>query len=200
MQAVVWSDYLCPWCYLGRDRTALFERLGVSVTPLPYDLHPELPPVGRRVSRNGRLAEVLAYIGTECDTVGLPFNPPEHIPNTRLALRAAEVVRTQWPEAFPAVDRALFEAVFVTGEDIGDAAVLGQVLARTGVDAQAVTAALDAGEGIAELRASMEAAHEAGVSGTPAWLLDGRLLIPGVQDHESIAIWVERMSKPRTSG
>ena len=197
---MVWSDYLCPWCYLGRDRTALFERLGVSVTPLPYDLHPELPPVGRRVSPNGRLAEVFAYIGSECAVVGLPFSPPEHIPNTRLALRAAEIVRSRWPESFPAVDRALFEAVFLTGEDIGDPDELGRVLARAGVDAEAVSVALDAGHGIAELRVSMEAAHEAGVSGTPAWLLDGRLLIPGVQDHESIAIWVERMSKPRASG
>jgi predicted DsbA family dithiol-disulfide isomerase len=200
VQAVVWSDYLCPWCYLGRERTDFLESLGVRVTPLPYDLHPELPAVGRRVSPNGRLAEVHARIGAECAAVGLPFNAPEHIPNTRLALRAAEVVRARWPDTFAAVDRALFHAVFVTGDDIGDLPVLGEVLARGGVDGDAVIAALDAGEGIPALRQSMEAAHEAGVSGTPAWLLDGRLLIPGVQDHESIKIWVERMSRPRPSG
>ena len=33
------------------------------------------------------------------------------------------------------------------------------------------------------MRASMDAAHEVGVTGTPAWLLDGKLLIPGVQDQ-----------------
>ena len=31
MDAVLWRDYLCPWCHLGRDRTALLASLGVSV-------------------------------------------------------------------------------------------------------------------------------------------------------------------------
>ena len=47
MRVTVWSDYLCPWCYLGRDRTALMVDLGVEVTPLAYELHPEIPPEQR---------------------------------------------------------------------------------------------------------------------------------------------------------
>ena len=54
VEAVVWSDYLCPWCYVGRDRTAAIEDLGVQVTPLPYELHPEIPPEGRRAARSRR--------------------------------------------------------------------------------------------------------------------------------------------------
>ena len=200
IQAVVWSDYLCPWCYLGRDRTALLESLGVTVTPLPYDLHPELPPVGRRVSPTGRLAEVHARIGAECAAVGLPFNPPEHIPSTRLALSAGEVVRGRRPEAFAALDAALFDAVFVTGEDIGDPDVLAEVVSRSGVDGGEVVDAVARGEGADEVRASIDAAHEVGVTGTPAWLLDGRLLIPGVQDRETIERWVARLTTRPASG
>ena len=193
MQAVVWSDYLCPWCYLGRDRSALLESLDVAVTPLPYDLHPELPPAGRRVSPNGRLADVYARIAAECAAVGMAFTPPEHIPNTRLALRAAEVVRAGWPDAFAALDQGLFDAVFVTGEDIGDPAVLSDVVSRSGADGAQVRAAVERGDGASEVQASIEAAHEVGVTGTPAWLLDGRLLIPGVQDRITIEQWVARM-------
>src|SRR3954469_21890874 len=47
MHATVWSDYICPWAYLGRDRTNLLRALGVTVMPQPYELHPELPPEGR---------------------------------------------------------------------------------------------------------------------------------------------------------
>jgi len=200
MQAVVWSDYLCPWCYLGRDRTSLLESLGVMVTPLPYDLHPEMPAVGRRVSPNGRLAEVHARIGAECAAVGLPFSPPEHIPSTRLALRAGEVVRGRVPAAFAALDSALFHAVFVTGEDIGDPLVLAEVVSRSGVDGEEVVDAVARGEGADEVQASIDAAHEVGVTGTPAWLLDGRLLIPGVQDRETIERWVARLAARPASG
>jgi predicted DsbA family dithiol-disulfide isomerase len=201
VQAVVWSDYLCPWCYLGRDRTALLERLDVSVTHRPYDLHPELPAVGRRVSVTGRLADVLAYVGSECAAVGMPFRAPEHIPNTRRALLAAEVVQARWPEKFATLDDALFAAVFVDGIDIGDHDTLTTVMKEAGIDGEAVQTAIDAGEGLDSLRASMTAAHDVGVSGAPAWLLDDRLLIPGVQDHQSMEIWVERMrTRPARSG
>ena len=200
MEAVVWSDYLCPWCYLGRDRTTLLEQLGVAVTPLPYDLHPELPAAGRRVSPTGRLAEVLARIGAECAAVGLPFTPPEHIPNTRLAQRAAEIVRADDLDGFTRLDAALFAAVFVEGVDIGDPERLADIVTRSGPDGDAVVHAAQAGEGADAVRASMDAAHEVGVTGTPAWLLDGKLLIPGVQDRSTIEQWVTRMIARSTSG
>ncbi len=200
MEAVVWSDYLCPWCYLGRDRTTLLEQLGVAVTPLPYDLHPELPAAGRRVSPTGRLAEVLARIGAECAVVGLPFTPPEHIPNTRLAQRAAEIVRADDLDGFTRLDAALFAAVFVEGVDIGDPERLADIVTRSGADGDAVVHAAQAGEGADAVRASMDAAHEVGVTGTPAWLLDGKLLIPGVQDRSTIEQWVTRMIARSTSG
>ena len=197
---MVWSDYLCPWCYLGRDRTALLEQLGIAVTPLPYDLHPELPAAGRRVSPTGRLADVHARIASECAAVGLPFNPPEHIPNTRLALRAAEIVRAVDPAMFAKLDAALFVAVFVDGVDVGDAEALAGVVSTAGADGPRVVRAAEAGEGADEVRTSMEAAHEVGVTGTPAWLLDGRLLIPGVQDRVTIEQWVTRMRARSASG
>jgi predicted DsbA family dithiol-disulfide isomerase len=43
------------------------------------------------------------------------------------------------------------------------------------------------------LRQSMEAAMDANVTGTPAWLLDGRLLIPGAQSRDLYEIWVQRL-------
>src|SRR6187200_409410 len=109
MQVKVWSDYICPWCYLGRDRTALLRALGADVTQLPYELHPDLPPQGRYVEPHGRLAAVYAAIGRECEDIGMPFQTPAHVPNSRRALETAEVVRRRWPASFPALDDALFE-------------------------------------------------------------------------------------------
>ena len=80
MLVQLWSDYICPWCYLGRDRTALLRSVDVDVIQLPFELHPELPPGGRAVPTSGRLAAVYGSIQRECAEVGLPFNPPTHVP------------------------------------------------------------------------------------------------------------------------
>ena len=193
MDAVVWSDYLCPWAYLGRDRTALLRSLGVDVTPLAYDLHPELPPSGRRVNPTGRLAAVFERIAAECEEVGLPFSPPSHVPNTRRALETAEVVRREAPAAFAALDDALFAAVFVTGVDIGTAGALDEVVTSAGVDASEVRRQVDAGLGRPAVDASTAEARAQGVAGTPAWLIDGRLLVPGVQPRQTMERWVRKM-------
>jgi predicted DsbA family dithiol-disulfide isomerase len=193
MEAIVWSDYLCPWAYLGRDRTALLRSLGIEVTPLPYDLHPEMPATGRDVRPGGRLHAVLERIAAECEEVGLPFEPPAHIPHTRRALETAEVVRREAPEAFAALDDALFAAVFVGGHDIGVPEVLDEVVASVGVDAVEVRRQVDAGLGRDAVDASVAEAHTHGATGTPSWLLGGKLLVPGVQPRETIERWARKL-------
>jgi len=187
MQSLVWSDYICPWAYLARDRTALLRSLGVDVVPMPYELHPEIPPEGRSHRPDGRLAQVYAGIAEECATVGLPFRAPARTPNSRRALSTAEVVRRLAPAQFPAIDDALFRAHFVEGRDLGDGAVLDEIVASGGLSPDEVRAAVDGGEGQAAVTASMVRAHANGVAATPAWLFgpDGEgLVLPGVQPRE----------------
>lgn len=192
MEAVVWNDYLCPWAYLGRSRTALIEAEGVLVTHLPYELHPNIPLQGRALQPGGRRAEVYDYIAEQCRDVGLPFNSPAHAPNTHRALLTAEYVRTHAPHCFRVLDDSMFEAVFVHGRDLGDPAVVDELVATAGADPVATRAAVEAGALDEALASSIAQAQDRGVLGTPAWLLDGRLLIPGVQDPETVRILVER--------
>lgn len=187
MQALVWSDYICPWAYLGRDRTALLRSLGVDVVPMPYELHPEIPPEGRSHRPDGRLSQVYAGIEAECREIGVPFRAPTRTPNSRRALSTAEAVRLHAPEHFLAVDDALFRAHFVEGRDLGDDNVLDDIVASVGLSPDEVRAATDDGEGEAAVTASMVRAHANGVAATPAWLFgaDGEgLVLPGVQPRE----------------
>ena len=166
----------------------MLQSLGVEIVALPFELHPEIPVEG--VSTGERR---YARVAMACEEVGLPFRPPERIPNTRRALQTAECVRQRHPDAFPALDRALFEAHFVEGRFLGDPDVLDEVVNAAGAPADEVRAAVENGELRAALRESMEAAMDAGVTGTPAWLLDGRFLLPGAQPRDTIRRIVERL-------
>jgi len=193
MEALEWADYICPWCYLGLDRVALLEELDVRVTWLPFELHPETPAGGYPVRADGRLAERLSGIGEECVEAGLPFRMPAKMPNSRRALETAEWVRRQAPDSFPPLHRALFEAHFAEGRDIGDADELDDLVRTAGADPTAARASVDRGESAPWVDESMGRAREHGVAGTPAWLLDDRLLIPGVQPRDTMQRWIERI-------
>lgn len=198
VRAVCWSDYICPWCYLGRDRTALLRDRGVDVELRPFELHPELAPGGRPVRRGGRLGAVLDEIGQECDALGIAFRAPVHVPSSRQALEVAEVVRTLDAGAFAMLDDALFRAHFVEGRDIGDAVVLDALVRDSGIEPAVVREAVAAGVGARLVDASMDEARERGIAGTPAWLI-GELVLPGAQPRELFVRVVDRL-RARTGG
>ena len=193
MRVRVWSDYICPWCYLGRDRTALLVELGCAIELLPFELHPELPLAGRDVRPGGRVSKVHEDIARQCAEVGLPFRPPTHVPNSRRALETAEVVRALAPEQFTAIDDALFTAHFVDGRDIGDRNVVDALVDAIGLDAAIVRARVDDGTGQAAVDAAKTTAFDHGVAGTPSWLFGDDLVIPGVQPRELFERVVDRL-------
>jgi len=207
VQVVEWSDYLCPWCYLALDRLALLEDLGVDVTCVPFELHPEMPPEGRPVHDGGRLAARLDAIGVECAGAGLPYRRPPRVPNTRFALSAAEWVRRSTPHAFATLHRALFRAHFAEGADIGDTTVVLDLVEAAGGRAADVAAAIARGAAGAAVDDAVARARDEGVTGTPAWLFlvagaptgsaasggVNRLLVPGTQPRETMRRWVTRM-------
>lgn len=181
MDAVCWSDYLCPWCYVAQDRTALLRSLGVKVVVLPFELHPRIPLEG--VSRPPK-AERWTVVAAEAEDAGLEFVPPARWPNTRRLLELSEWVRRTQPDAaFEAFHASVFAAYFGKGLAVDSAEVLDPLLAEAGVDGAEAWAAVDGGEPSRWVDGSMALAQEVGVAGTPAWLLggDGGLLVPGVQ-------------------
>ena len=191
-RVIVWSDYLCPWCYLAVDREQQLEELGFEVVMRPWELHPEIPIGGRELREGGRTAAVFDFVGTECAEVGLPFVRPQRSPNTREVLGVAEHVRLTQPAVFPAFHRALFTAHFAEGRDIGDAATVDELLVACGGDPEPVRAAVADGTAHEALKASMAEGFEHEVTGTPAFLLPSGFVIPGVQSRETMARIAER--------
>jgi len=170
----------------------------VTVTSLPYELHPEIPVGGisleeRWGARYGEASAMYSRIEQECENAGLPFRRPARVPNTRRALQTAEFVRRHEPAAFDALDRSLFETHFIDNRPLDHPEVLDELVTAAGADAATTREAVERGAMHEALRESMEAAMDANVTGTPAWLLDGRLLIPGAQPRDLYEIWVTRL-------
>jgi predicted DsbA family dithiol-disulfide isomerase len=193
VQVTVWSDYLCPWCYLGLDREEQLVELGIDVVLRPYELHPEIPIGGRELREGGRTAAVFDHVGRECEAAGLPFRRPARSPNTREVLGVAEWVRLTQPSSFMALHRALFSAHFADGRDIGDAAVVDDILGACGVDVAPVRAAVEDGRAHGALQASMDEAFDHEVTGTPAFLMPSGFVIPGVQERETMQRIADRL-------
>jgi predicted DsbA family dithiol-disulfide isomerase len=194
--AVVWADYICPWCYAGLDRTALLESRGVDVRHRPYELHPEIPADGIDLTAarpGGRTDALYSRLEAECRSTGLPFRRPERIPPSRLALETSVVVGRTDPAAAHALDRLLYSAHFAEGRAIDDPEVLAELVERAGADAGAVMGDVAAGLGSAEVDRSREDATDAGATGTPTWLIERRILIPGLVSRAHIERVVSRL-------
>jgi predicted DsbA family dithiol-disulfide isomerase len=193
MEATCWSDYLCPWCYVGQDRSARMEALGLRVIHRPYELHPEIPAEGRRIRPDGRLGPTFARIASECEQLGLVFRPPTRMPNTRLALEAAEWVRVHHPDAFDEVHAGLFRAHFAEGREIDDPDVIAAIVEAAHAPVAEVLSAHEDGRAAALVDASMSEARSLGISSTPTWVLDDGFVVPGALDHVTLERWITKI-------
>lgn len=180
-QILHWYDFLCPFCYVGQQRNTILERHGFDVIDLPFQAHPDVPVEGRTVGP--RSVPMVALIEEEARAAGLALDWPQRLPNTRMALAAAEWTRRHEPSAFRALEKALFAAHFALGEDLGDWRIVEGHAASAGVDVSRLHAALDDGSARALVDQSEALARRMGVRGTPAWLVSGHL-INGLRPRE----------------
>ena len=169
-----WYDFLCPFCYVGQHRNAILVRYGLSVVELPFQAHPDIPPGGISAGpRNGAMYEMLEQ---EAKQAGLPLRWPRHVPNTRRALAAAEWARQHQPQAFSRLQKSLFDAHFVKGEDLEDSAVIDRYAGESAMNLAALHAALADGNAEKSVAEAEMIGRKHGVHGTPAWLLGHRLM------------------------
>lgn len=182
---------------MGLDRSNLLRELGVAVVTLPLEIHPEIPVGGlslqdRWGSRYGEAVRMYERIERQCADAGLPFRRPARVPNTRRALATAEWVRRHAPGSFRALERQMFDAQFVDNRPLDDPEVVDELVAEAGADAREARRAVEAGELDDAMTTAARAAQRLGVTGTPAWLIDGRLLVPGVQPRDVFRSAVSR--------
>jgi predicted DsbA family dithiol-disulfide isomerase len=206
MRVEIWSDAVCPWCYVGKRNfeTALagFEhRDDVEVTWRSFELDPSAPTeregdyathlarkygMSRDQAQNmmGSMAEKGASVGLVLDFE--KARPGNTFDAHRLLHFAAEK-GVQGP-----LKERLLRATFSEGEPIGDRAALVQVAEEVGLAADEAAAVLDGDAYAADVRADEELALDLGISAVPFFVIDRTFGIPGAQPPDVILRALQR--------
>ena len=115
--------------------------------------------------------------------MGLHFDPPELLSNSRLAVEAAEFAREAGKH--PEFHREALAAYFARSEDIGDIEVLVRAAEQVGLDPVALRAGLTGGAYAARREANEAEARSLGVTAVPTFFFPGGAQVVGAQplDH-----------------
>ena len=207
MRIDVWSDVACPWCYVGkRNLEAALDELAldeVEVRWRAFELDPSAPAssslnMAEVLSRkygvsaeqaaqmNAQMTQTAAAVGLEyhLDTAQLGNSFDAH----RLAKLADE--RGLGGE----MTERLFAAHFTENLLISDRDTLLALAVEVGIDAEDAAAVLDSDAYGDEVRGDEEFASDAGFSGVPTYVIDGKLAIPGAQPPDVLIRLLGRMA------
>jgi len=184
---VVYSDYVCPWCYIGLERIErLRKAFDIDVEWRPFELHPETPRTGARLDgRLGSESRARAYrdnIVSLAEASGLTMQMPRVVANSHVALEAAEFAREHG--GFETYHAGLFRAYFDEARDIGDGEVLCDIARACGVDDQGLRQALVDERYAARIDEITASAREDEIVATPAFIFTGGFRMTGAQDYE----------------
>jgi predicted DsbA family dithiol-disulfide isomerase len=206
----IWSDLICPWCYLGKRR---FERAlarfpgrdRVDVRWRSFELEPRSPveavdlaaglvtrfgmSADEAVERNRHMTELAA-------TDGLAYRlDVARLGNTFDAHHVIHLADAQGLQA-AAVER-LFAAYFCEGRAISDRPTLVELAGEIGLDRDDVAVALESGRLAPDVRSDEREASELEIRAVPFFVLDRRYAIAGAQPQELFLEALERLLAER---
>ncbi len=191
---LVWSDYVCPFCYLALPvlRRAA-EELDVDVSWRAFELRPDPQPL---LDPDGdylhNVWETAVYPMAE--ERGMVLRLPPVQPRSRLAAMTAAFARSQG--AFDPVHEALFRAFFEEGLDIGDRSVLLDIATLAGLDSAELHTAFDDPALEARVVAEENQAARIGIGGVPALVIrhgtGEAFLLSGAQPFDIVGHAVEQ--------
>jgi predicted DsbA family dithiol-disulfide isomerase len=207
MRIDIYSDTVCPWCFLGKRRfeLALAERPHYEPRVIwrPYELNPDLPSEGveraaYRASKGDELPRLAALEDAltrhgQAVGLGFRFDLIQRVPNSR---RSHLLITHAARHGLQAkVKGRVMQAYFEEGVDIGDL----EELVRLGVDAglaeREARSALVLREGQDGVVATERHAAVLGISAVPTFVFDGQYTLAGAQEPPDLARVLDQVAE-----
>jgi predicted DsbA family dithiol-disulfide isomerase len=192
----VWSDVVCPWCYIGKKRlekaiaefpgdvTVTFRAYQLDASPVPTPMRTK-DALAAKFGGRERADQMFAHVTAIAAGDGLHLDFDRAIAaNTFEAHRLIAWAAGQGRQA-EMLD-ALQQAHFVKGIDIGSRAALAEVAGSIGLDPAAALAYLESPAGTEAVNTDLREAQELGITSVPTFVIDGKYAIQGAQEPGTI--------------
>lgn len=197
MQIEIWSDFACPFCYIGKTRLEnALKKVGnknIELVYKAYQLDPTAPKksdvvaidyyIKRKNFSKEQTLNFFKQIETMAAQTGLEYHMEKTIhTNSFDAHRLAKWAATFDKEA--ELTTRLMVAYFKDGQDIADQASLLEIVKALGYDVDAARAVLDDSQAYKdEVHAQIEEARQIGVNGVPFFVINRKYGISGAQEE-----------------
>jgi predicted DsbA family dithiol-disulfide isomerase len=196
LKIVMFSDYICPFCYVGFETIRkLKPEFDFQVEWRGFQIHPDWPAEGTPADKVRGLGDeqsrqaLWERINAMAAAVGLSMKPPALLTNSRAALAATEFARESGRDEV--LEERIYRAYFNDGENIGDAGVIARLANEAGLDAGEVADAIKSPKYEMRLKNNSLAAHNRGVSGVPTFFI-GEYPLVGAQSVDAMRAILKR--------
>ena len=197
MQIDVFSDPICPWCYIGKRRLeralAARRELRPEIRWRAFQLNPAMPEDGLErqsylSAKFGSAAEAQRLYG-QIDQVGMTeginfrFSEIRVTPNTIAAHRLIRYATRQ--DKQDAVVEALFRAYFLEGRNIGDRGILIDIASESGLETEPARLYLECTDDVALIREEDMRGRQMGIEGVPYFIVNQSYALSGAHEPEA---------------
>jgi len=210
----IWSDVMCPFCYLGKRRfeRALTEFDGrdeVEVVWKSFQLNPSIPP-GAVMSSHEYLStakgidptmaqQMNARVAEAGRLEGIMYRFDQVlVVNTFDAHRTLHFAKAHGKQN--EMEERLFAAHFTEGRNVADRETLAGLAQDVGLDPKALLSALNAGEFADDVRRDIDEARQLGINGVPFFVFDGKYAVSGAQDPSVFLSALRRVAQEQQAG
>ncbi len=206
MTVEIWSDVVCPFCYIGKRKfeSALqqFEhRDHVEIVWKSYQLNPDqktepsknaIQSLAESKGISVQEAKSMAqYVTNMAKTVGLTYDFEKAVTvNTRNAHRFTHLAKSEGKQI--EAEELLFQAYFVQGKNIDDVAVLQELGKSIGLNPERVAAVYNSNEFNEAVERDIYESRQIGVQGVPFFVFDNKFGVSGAQDE---AVFLKTLEK-----
>lgn len=198
MKIEIWSDVVCPFCYIGKRNLELAlaqfpQRNQLEITWKSFVLDPHLPETAEDsyadylVKRKGLALEqvngMIAGIIHTAKNVGLHFDFDRSVlVNSHKAHQLIQFAKTK--TLGQQAEEVLFEAFFVNGQDTAHNETLLQLGEKIGLDKTELRLVLENKSFSEAIEKDIDEARKIGVNGVPFFLINQKYAISGAQPPE----------------